>query len=99
MENPFKAGDSVVTNVKGKEVPAVVVQTWQNEVQVRITEGDLLWRTIYTVHAPGRQRLVRPQKTKAAEKPSEKPAHTESEKPASTSRKTSKRGRRLRKSR
>lgn len=62
MENPFKAGDDVITKVKGSEVRATVVKTWKNEVQVKTSNKDLVWRTMFTVRLPGKEPLVRLQK-------------------------------------
>jgi hypothetical protein len=63
MQNPFKTGDIVLTKLKGKEIQAAVSKIWKNEVQVKTTEGDLLWRTMYTVWRPGESPLAREQKT------------------------------------
>ena len=50
MENPYKAGDSVLIQRKGTELEATVRTTWNHEVQVRaIVDGELLWRTVKTV--------------------------------------------------
>jgi hypothetical protein len=49
MENPFKPDDKVITKVKGIEVEAVVRLVWNNEVQVRLPDGPLVWRTVKTV--------------------------------------------------
>jgi hypothetical protein len=62
MQNPFKTGDIVLTKLKGKEIQAAVSKIWQNEVQVKTTEGELLWRTMYTVWHPGAAPLARPEK-------------------------------------
>jgi hypothetical protein len=59
MQNPFKAGEAVMTKVTGKQVLASVTKTWQNEVQVKTAEGDLLWRTVYTVWRSGEEPLKR----------------------------------------
>ncbi len=64
MQNPFRKDDAVLTKVKGKPVEANVVQTWQNEVQVKTTTGDVLWRTMYTVWYPGVAPLAREQRRK-----------------------------------
>ena len=63
MQNPFRKDDAVLTMVRGKQVEATVTQTWKNEVQVKATTGDLLWRTMYTVWYPGAAPLARDQKT------------------------------------
>jgi hypothetical protein len=63
MQNPFKTGDIVLTKLKGKEVQAAVSKIWKNEVQVKTAEGELLWRTMYTVWRPGESTLAREQKT------------------------------------
>jgi hypothetical protein len=44
MQNPFKTGDIVPTKLKGKEIQAAVSKIWKNEVQVKTTEGELLWQ-------------------------------------------------------
>jgi hypothetical protein len=62
MQNPFKTGDIVLTKLKGKEIQAAVSKFWKNEVQVKTTEGELLWRTMYTVWHPGAAPLARPPK-------------------------------------
>jgi len=49
MNNPFKAGDKVLTKVKGQPVEAIVNQVWNDEVQVRTADKALLWRTVRTV--------------------------------------------------
>ena len=49
MNNPFKAGDKVLTKVKGQPVEALVNQVWNDEVQVRTADKALLWRTVRTV--------------------------------------------------
>ena len=49
MENPFKPDDKVFTKVKGNDVEATVRLVWQNEVQVRLSDGTLVWRTMKTV--------------------------------------------------
>jgi hypothetical protein len=63
MQNPFKTGDIVLTKLKGKEIQAAVSKIWKNEVQVKITEGELLWRTMYTVWRSGVAPLARPVKS------------------------------------
>lgn len=70
MENPFQAGASVMTKVKGKEVSATVVKTWKTEVQVKTADNELLWRTMYTVWAAGQPPMARPIKQKPAQKAS-----------------------------
>jgi hypothetical protein len=60
MQNPFKTGDIVLTKLKGKEIQAAVSKIWKNEVQVKTTEGELLWRTMYTVWRPDTAPLARP---------------------------------------
>jgi len=60
MQNPFKTGDTVLTKLKGKEIQAAVSKIWKNEVQVKTAEGELLWRTMYTVWRPGTAPLARP---------------------------------------
>jgi hypothetical protein len=64
MQNPFKAGDIVLTKLKGKEVQAAVSKIWKNEVQVKTADGELLWRTMYTVWRPGEAPLAREQKSR-----------------------------------
>jgi hypothetical protein len=59
MQNPFKTGDIVLTKLKGKEIQAAISKIWKNEVQVKTTEGELLWRTMYTVWHPGAAPLAR----------------------------------------
>jgi hypothetical protein len=59
VKNPFKVGDKVVTKVTGAEVEAVVTKLWQNELQVRTPDGELRWRTIYTVWNAGGSPLTR----------------------------------------
>ncbi len=73
MQNPFKAGEAVMTKVKGKHVLASVTKTWQNEVQVKTGDGDLLWRTVYTVWRSGEEPLKRtlPSKNTSEPPPSE----------------------------
>jgi hypothetical protein len=65
VENPFKVGDKVVTKVQGAEVEAVVTKLWQNELQVRTSDKELRWRTMYTVWYPGESPLTRPVKQTA----------------------------------
>jgi hypothetical protein len=62
MQNPFKTGDIVLTKLKGKEIQAAVSKIWKNEVQVKTAEGELLWRTMYTVWRAGEAPLTREQK-------------------------------------
>jgi hypothetical protein len=69
MENPFKAGDAVLTKVKDKDVSATVRQIWRNEVQVKVDKGEVLWRTMYTVWYPGSTPLAREDKQVAAVAP------------------------------
>ena len=71
MQNPFKTGDIVLTKLKGKEIQAAVSQIWKNEVQVKTAEGELLWRTMYTVWRPGTAPLERPTKQPKITAPSE----------------------------
>ncbi len=86
MQNPFKDGDAVLTKGKGSEVQATVRKTWNNEVQVKTVDGDLLWRTIYTVWRAGEAPLKREPKAATAV-PAE--GHTATaRKPKSGSRKT-----------
>lgn len=63
MQNPFKTGDTVLTKLKGKEVQAAVSAIWKNEVQVKTTDGELLWRTMYTVWRAGEAPLTREPKS------------------------------------
>lgn len=63
MTNPFKTGDIVLTKLKGKEVQAAVSKIWKNEVQVKTPEGELLWRTMYTVWRAGEAPLTRTTKS------------------------------------
>lgn len=51
MANPFKSGDKVLTFRKGIEIEATVRTTWNHEVQVRTTDGDLIWRTMKTIRS------------------------------------------------
>ena len=48
MVNPFKPGDKVSIQRKGVEHEAVVRTTFNHEVQVRVADGELLWRTVKT---------------------------------------------------
>lgn len=48
MVNPFKPGDKVLIFRKGIEMEATVRSTWNHEVQVRVADGELLWRTVKT---------------------------------------------------
>lgn len=48
MVNPFKPGDKVLILRKGIELEAVVRTTFNHEVQVRASDGELLWRTVKT---------------------------------------------------
>ncbi len=66
MQNPFKKADAVLTRVKGAVVEANVTQTWNNEVQVKTTMGDVLWRTMYTVWRAGSEPLKRQPKAEPA---------------------------------
>lgn len=52
----------MLTKLKGKEIQAAVSKIWKNEVQVKTAEGELLWRTMYTVWRPGAAPLARPSK-------------------------------------
>jgi hypothetical protein len=63
MENPFKPSDNVSTKVKGAEVSATVVQTFNNEVQVKTGDGKLLWRTMHRVWYPRSAPIPKPAKT------------------------------------
>lgn len=91
MQNPFKKDDAVLTKVKGRSVEATVTQTWKNEVQVKTTKGDLLWRSMYTVWRAGEEPLKREVAKAApaasvadesnAQSPTPAPAATESAKP------------------
>lgn len=74
MKNPYKADDAVMTTVKGKKVEALVTQTWQNEVQVKTVDGDLLWRSMYTVWLPGQEPLSRQVPQLAKNTPTPKPS-------------------------
>jgi len=47
--NPFKPDDKVRIKIKGAEVEATVRLVWNDEVQVRIADKTLLWRTVKTV--------------------------------------------------
>lgn len=47
--NPYKPDDKVFIKIKGSEVEATVRLVWKDEVQVRVTGGGLLWRTVRTV--------------------------------------------------
>lgn len=71
MQNPFKTGDTVLTKLKGKEIQAAVSKIWKNEVQVKTAEGELLWRTMYTVWRPGAAPLTRPTKQPKIAAPSD----------------------------
>lgn len=76
MENRFKKDDAVLTKIKQREVQATVTKVWKNEVQVKTADGDLLWRTMYTVWRAGEEpakREVNPTPQPVAEqKPKEK---------------------------
>lgn len=48
MVNPFQPGDKVLILRKGVEMEATVRSTWNHEVQVRVADGELLWRTVNT---------------------------------------------------
>ncbi|MBB5036167.1 prolipoprotein diacylglyceryl transferase [Prosthecobacter dejongeii] len=48
MDNPFKPGDKVLIMRKGVELEATVRTTFNHEVQVRVADGELLWRTVKT---------------------------------------------------
>ena len=48
MDNPLKAGDKVLILRKGQELEATVRTTFNHEVQVRVADGELLWRTVKT---------------------------------------------------
>lgn len=69
MVNPFNPGDKVLILRQGVELEATVRTTWNHEVQVRIADGELLWRTVKTarliVAAPA-----------VEQKPLEEPAQT-----------------------
>jgi hypothetical protein len=47
--NPYKPDDKVFIKIKGAEVEATVRLVWKDEVQVRVSGGSLLWRTVRTV--------------------------------------------------
>ncbi len=66
MQNPFKKADAVLTRFKSVVVEATVTQTWNNEVQVKTTTGDVLWRTMYTVWHAGSEPLKRQPKAEPA---------------------------------
>jgi hypothetical protein len=66
VKNPFKIGEKVRTKVYGNEVGAVVTALWQNEVQVRTDDGELRWRTMFTIWYPGCVPLQQEQKTAKA---------------------------------
>lgn len=51
MVNPYKSGDKVLILRKGIELEATVRTTWNHEVQVRASDGELLWRTVKTVRS------------------------------------------------
>jgi hypothetical protein len=59
VKNPFKIGEKVLTKVAKNEVEAVVTKLWQNEVQVRTSDNEIRWRTMYTVWHPGESPLQR----------------------------------------
>ena len=48
MDNPFQPGDKVLILRKGVEMEATGRSTWNHEVQVRVADGELLWRTVNT---------------------------------------------------
>lgn len=48
MVNPFKPGDKVLILRQGVELEATVRTTFNHEVQVRLADGELLWRTVKT---------------------------------------------------
>lgn len=93
MENPFKKDDAVLTKVKQREVQATITKVWKNEVQVKTADGDLLWRTMYTVWRASEEPLTREAKPTpqlvAEQKPKEKRV-----KPASSVSKSQRRKRR-----
>ena len=63
MENPFKTGDKVMTKFMGAEVEVPVAQIYDDEVQVRTSDGVLRWRTKRTVWFPpekANEALIRP---------------------------------------
>ena len=60
MENPFKPDDKVQTKVKGAILDAVVRLVYNAEVQVRISDKTLLWRTVKTVWFPSVAPMVEP---------------------------------------
>ena len=60
MENPFKAGDVVLTAIKKSEVEVTVKQVWNREVQVKTADGKLLWRTMKTVWFPPLKDTAKP---------------------------------------
>lgn len=69
MDNPYKPGDKVHTNVKGAEVTATVTAIWQNEVQVKTEDGKQFWRTMHTVWYPFSTPIPKPQKTPEIQPP------------------------------
>lgn len=76
MINPFKPGDKVLIQRKGIEIEAVVRSTWNHEVQVRIADGELLWRTVKTARLiqaaePASSTPEAPQEPDAAQVPPE----------------------------
>ena len=90
MKNPYRADDAVITMVKGKKIEALVIQTWNNEVQVKTVDGDLLWRTMYTVWYPGEEPLERTQSSAVAK---EQPATKRPAKKAAATSRAPKRSR------
>lgn len=48
MVNPFNPGDKVLILRQGVELEATVRTTFNHEVQVRVADGELLWRTVKT---------------------------------------------------
>jgi len=88
MENPFKPEDKVSTKVKGADVEATVVQIFQNEVQVKTSDGKTLWRTMHTVWIPGSAPIPKPAKIGAdsrAELPGAQPGNQKPAEPTTAS--------------
>ena len=65
MENPYKPDEKVLTKMKGADVEATVTQVWQNEVQIKTSDGKLTWRTMHTVWYPGASPIPKPERPKA----------------------------------
>ncbi len=54
MKNPFKVEQMVIAKLSGIEAEAILTKVWDNEVQVRTSDNELPWRSMYTVYPAGR---------------------------------------------